>query len=153
MDLEKLKQLDNQNEQNRKKRYEDRMAIPIKEWNEKLNSETFETKLQEELEKELDDGDKLHVSFTVSYRCSSGKSSVLLYGRYVSFYSYIMGVSMHDDEDYSYYNDDVKKLAKQMYNSLKNKLTELGFIITREDGELEVLYETQSEIKLYLKVK
>ena len=153
MDLEKLKQLDNQNEQNRKKRYEDRMAIPIKEWNEKLNSEKFETKLQEELEKELDDGDKLHVRFTVSYRCSSGQSSVLLYGRYVDFYSYIIGVSMYDDEDYSYYNDDVKKLAKQMYNSLKNKLTELGFIITREDGELEVLYESQSEIKLYLKVK
>ena len=42
MDLEKLKQLDNQNEQNRKKRYEDRMAIPIKEWNEKLNSEGLE---------------------------------------------------------------------------------------------------------------
>lgn len=153
MDLEKLKQLDNQNEQNRKKRYEDKMAIPIKEWNEKINSERFETKLQEELEKELEDGDKLQVRFTVSYQCSSGQSSVLLYGRYVDFYNYIIGVSMYDDEDYSYYDDDIKKLVKHMYNSLKNKLTELGFIITREDGEIEVLYKTKSEIKLYLKMK
>lgn len=155
MDLEKLKQLDNQNEQNRKKIYEDKMNIPVKEWNMQLDSERFETKLQEELENELVNGKRLSIIFTIArdYLYDSGKSSIKLYGQYVDSPYYIIGVGFYDTDDYVYDDDELTNLAKSMYNTLKNKLNDLGFIITQEDGKLEVSYRNQSEIKLYLKVK
>ena len=37
MDLEKLKQMDNKNEQNRKETKENKMGTPINEWKAELN--------------------------------------------------------------------------------------------------------------------
>ena len=153
MDLEKLKQMDNKNEQNRKETKENQMGTPINEWKAKLNSEQFENRLQKELEQELNDGKRLSICFTIAYEIGRYEynSFISLYGRFVSRSNYIMGVTLHSD--YNYSSDDIEKLAKSMYEMLKNKLIELGFIITKEDGEVECEYSTEKEVTLYLKVR
>ena len=153
MNLEKLKQMDEQNEKSRKEYRDTKMNSPIKNWETKLNSTEFEDKLQEELEQELNYGKRLSIRFTIAYEIGRYEynSFISLYGRFVSRSNYIMGVTLHSD--YNYNGDEVEEIAKSMYEMLKNKLTELGFVITKEDGELEVRYNDESKITLYLKVR
>ena len=154
MDLEKLKQMDNKNEQNRKETKENQMGTPINEWKAKLNSERFENKLQKELEDEVNGGDRLSIRFIIgdSVRYYDGASYIRLYGRFSNCWeNCIIGVQLSDD--YYYRSDEIEKLAKSMYEMLKNKLIELGFIITKEDGELECEYSKETEVILYLKVR
>jgi hypothetical protein len=154
MDLEKLKQMDNKNEQNRQIEKENKMGIPINKWKAKVNSEEFENKLQKELEEELNDGYRLSIRFIIGYDISryDYASYINVYGRFNSRENYITGVGL--DDNYNYFSDDVEKLAKSMYDILKDRLEELGFIITKEDGELEEAYPNkETEIKLYLKVR
>ena len=154
MDLEKLKQMDNKNEQNRKETKENKMGTPINEWKAQLNSERFENKLQKELEDEVNGGDRLSIRFIIgdSVRHYDGASYIRLYGRFNYWENCIIGVQLSID-DYYYNSDDIEKLAKSMYEMLKNKLIELGFIITKEDGEVECEYSTEKEVTLYLKVR
>lgn len=153
MDLEKLKQMDKKNEQNRQIEKENKMGIPINEWKAKLNSEQFENRLQEELEEEVNGGERLSIRFGIgnSVRYYDGASYIRLYGRFNNRENCIIGVQLSDD--YYYSSDDVEKLAKSMYDILKDRLEELGFIITKEDGKLEAYPNEETEIKLYLKVR
>ena len=84
-------------------------------------------------------------------RYYDGASYIKLYGRFNNRENCIIGVQLSDD--YYYRSDEIEKLAKSMYEMLKNKLIELGFIITKEDGELECEYSTETEVILYLKVR
>ena len=57
----------------------------------------------------------------------------------------VVDISVGDFENYSYNNKDQLSLAKSMYELLKNKLEELGFIIIKEEGEMI--------IKIFISVK
>lgn len=133
------------NEQNKQIEKENKMGIPINEWKAKLNSEEFENKLQKELEEELNNGERLSVCFIIAYDISKYD-----YASYIKVYG-ITSVGL--DDNYNYISDDVEKLAKSMYDILKDRLEELGFIITKEDGKLEAYPNEETEIKLYLKVR
>lgn len=153
MDLEKLKQMDNKNEQDRKETKENKMGTPINEWKAQLNSERFENRLQKELEDELNAGYRLSIRFTIGNNVRYYDYDYInLYGRFINRENYIIGVRLSID-DYYYSSDDIEKLAKSMYEMLKNKLIELGFIITKEDGEVECEYSKEKEVTLYLKVR
>lgn len=133
------------NEQNKQIEKENKMGIPINKWKAKLNSEEFENKLQKELEEKLNNGERLSVCFIIAYEISTYD-----YASYIK----VAGItSVGLDDNYTYLSDDVEKLAKSMYDILKDRLEELGFIITKEDGKLEAYHNEETEIKLYLKVR
>lgn len=149
MDLEKLKQMDKKNEQNRQIEKENKMGTPINEWKAKVNSEEFENKLQKELEEELNNEERLSVCFIIAYNIRSYD-----YASYINVYGRERCIaSVFLDGNYNYFSDDVEKLAKSMYDILKDRLEELGFIITKEDGKLEAYPNEKTKIKLYLKIR
>ena len=152
MDLAKLKQIDEQNEKKRQDYRAMKMNDPIKTWETRLNSDEFENELQKELEDELNAGERLSIHFAIAYEFThyADKSYISLYGRFVSQAHCIIDVGLNN---YNYKSYEVEELANSMYKMLKNKLANLGFVITKEDKELEVRYNAETEITLHLKIK
>lgn len=154
MDLAKLKQMYEQSEQYKKDEQNHLMHKPIDEWNSQLNSDKFENNLQNTLENELSNNDRLSLIYKVSYDCYNNHyydldiSYIALYGNFTTR-TPILYVKL---DDYKYNTDNFNQLSESMYNKLKDKLEDFGFIIIKEDGEINAMYDNETEITIYLKI-
>ena len=130
MDLEKLKQMSEENEKERERVG----SLEIDEFKRQLYSDEFDRKLQESLETRIQRNAGLQVEFMVE-KSNSDEIIVKVRG-WTENLIFISFTDLYEKNNVTtHYNSDIIKQLLPMYDLLKTRIEELGFIITKEWGD------------------